>query len=84
MGAVLLLQVENLPAGPLVVTPWACADAGLGLGCPLCREWSEVPKEALGKEIGCPKCGKRLKLNPFTINADWRPIAKAWRGPSRG
>jgi hypothetical protein len=32
----------------------------------------------LGKEIDCPKCAERLKLNPFTINADWRPIARAW------
>jgi hypothetical protein len=33
----------------------------------------------LGTELDCPKCGARLTLNPFTINADWRPIRKAWR-----
>jgi hypothetical protein len=28
--------------------------------------------------IPCPHCGESVKLNPFTNNADWRPIAAAW------
>jgi hypothetical protein len=40
---------------------------------------SEVPASALGAVIACPHCGGRVKLNPFTINADWRPIAAAWK-----
>ena len=32
----------------------------------------------LGNELPCPNCGKPVKLNAFTINADWRPIAEAW------
>ena len=39
---------------------------------------------ALGAELPCPKCSKPLKLNPFTINADWRPIARAWQGGNEG
>lgn len=42
--------------------------------------WSEIPASALGTELPCPHCGKPIKLNPFTNHADWRPIAKAWRG----
>jgi len=50
-------------------------------GCPLCRLWSAAPGSALGQELDCPRCGLRLKLNPFTIDADWRPIARAWGNP---
>lgn len=42
--------------------------------------WQSLAGEALGGDLNCPHCGRRLKLNPFTINADWRPIAAAWRG----
>jgi hypothetical protein len=48
-------------------------------GCPLCHTWSEVPQSALGSEIPCPNCGKPIWLNPFTIEGDWKPIAKAWQ-----
>jgi len=34
----------------------------------------------LRSEVPCPKCGKAVKLNPFTINANWHPIAAAWAG----
>jgi sarcosine oxidase delta subunit len=44
--------------------------------------WSEAPASALGAVIACPHCGERVKLNPFTINADWRPIAEGWKAPA--
>ena len=50
------------------------------LGCPHCRTWSEVPASALGAELPCPNCGQPIQLNPFTIDADWHPIARAWAG----
>jgi len=50
----------------------------LAFACPLCRTWSEIPASAFGTELPCPHCGKPIKLNPFTINADWRQVAKAW------
>ncbi len=31
----------------------------------------------------CPSCGGELKINPFTIDADWRPVAAAWRPKER-
>lgn len=47
--------------------------------CPLCRMWSEVPGSVFGTELPCLHCSAQLKLNTFTINADWRPISEAWR-----
>jgi hypothetical protein len=38
-----------------------------------------VAASALGAVIPCPHCGESVKLNPFTINADWRRIAAAWK-----
>jgi len=38
------------------------------------------PDSTPGTELPCPNCGKQIKLNPFTIDADWRPVAAAWRG----
>jgi WD40 repeat protein len=54
--------------------------SSLAFGCPRCRTWSEVPESALGTELPCPNCGKPVKLNPFAIEADWRPVTAAWRG----
>ena len=48
-------------------------------GCLQCRVWSGVPASAFGTELPCPKCGNPVKLNPFVIEADWRPVAAAWR-----
>jgi WD40 repeat protein len=80
-GHVYLVSVENMDTGPPIVTAWRCPEGGThGWGCPPCRVWSEIPESALGTERPCPNCGKTVKLNPFTINADWRPIAAAWRG----
>ena len=47
---------------------------------PHCRNWSEAPEEALDTELPCPSCSKVVKLNPFVIEADWHPVAVAWRG----
>lgn len=33
-----------------------------------------------GTGLLCPNGSKAVRLNPFTINADWLPVAKAWRG----
>ena len=77
--------------GPPLVTVWSepvrrglfrrrPAGEKFAVGCPLCRVWSDVPASALGTELPCPNCSRRLKLNPFTIDGDWRPIAAAWRG----
>jgi WD40 repeat protein len=86
LGHVVILRLRNVRIGPVLVTPWQhnlppldSLEAHLHFGCPLCRVWSEVPTSALGAVITCPHCGGSIKLNPFTINADWRPIAAAWK-----
>ena len=40
---------------------------------------SEIAESTLGGELSCPHCGKLVKLNPFTIEGDWKPIAEAWQ-----
>ena len=83
-----ILRLRNSSLGPVIVTawqldlrrfiPWKRRHTGWHFGCPLCRVWSEVPASALGAAIPCTHCGASLKLNPFTVDADWRPIAAAW------
>jgi hypothetical protein len=68
-------------AYPIIVTAWVSPSGNShAVGCPFCRVWSEVSVSALATELNCPNCGGPLRLNPFTIKADWRPIAKAWTG----
>lgn len=75
------LHAGPRPQHPLIVTAWVSpSDQSHAVGCPLCRVWSEVPSSALGTEIACPNCKGPLKVNPFTINSDWRPVAEAWQG----
>lgn len=85
-GRLLILRLQNFSFGPVLVTSWQHnkdrlnpSEASLHFGCPLCRVWSEVAASALGTVIPCPHCSESVKLNPFTINADWRPIAAAWK-----
>jgi hypothetical protein len=71
----------KLETGPIIVTPWVFPrDGSHGIGCPLCRTWSQVDPSAVGKELSCPNCSGRLKLNPFTIEGEWPRVAKAWKG----
>jgi WD40 repeat protein len=89
VGQVVLLALENSIQAPHVVTAfrqrswraaWFRSNATFQLGCPYCRTWSEASPSKLGSETPCPTCSKILKLNSFTIDADWRPIAAGWRG----
>jgi WD40 repeat protein len=77
-GSVHFLRLENVVHNTPIATAWQLPDQLPGFSCPICRTWSEIPAYALGTEIPCPHCSKAIKLNPFTINADWRPVAKAW------
>jgi WD40 repeat protein len=76
-GRVHILRMEGVTPGPPYVTAWRW-QGSLTLGCPGCRQWSGIPETALGTEFPCPACGQPLKLNAFTINADWRPVSLAW------
>jgi WD40 repeat protein len=76
-GRVHFLRMEGVTPGPPYVTAWRW-QGSLTLGCPGCRQWSGIPETALGTEFPCPACSQPLKLNPFTINADWSPVSLAW------
>lgn len=39
---------------------------------------SEISASTIGTELPYPQCGNPIKLNLFTINADWRQVAKVW------
>ena len=73
------LSLENAIATPCILTAWEFEN-NYAVGCTACRTWSEVPPSALGNALDCPHCRFPLRLNDFTIKADWRPIAEAWRG----
>jgi WD40 repeat protein len=77
LGQILILRLRNFYAGPVIVTPWAHQQR-VQFGCPRCRVWSGAAASALGTVMPCPRCGEHLKINPFVIDADWRPIAEAW------
>jgi WD40 repeat protein len=86
LGHLWILRLQNFSFGPVLVTAWQhnphpldSLEARLHFGCLLCRVWSEVAASALGAVTACPHCGESIKLNPFTINADWRPVAAAWK-----
>jgi len=81
-GEIHLLRLENVSTRAPVVTPWKPREgryAG-GFGCPICRGWSEVPAFCFGKELDCPRCGGRIRLNWFWIDSDWHAIEHAWGG----
>jgi WD40 repeat protein len=82
LGSVHLLQPENIPYSPPVITAWESPEDGeRAFGCPSCSAWSEAVSP--GAEVSCYRCGARVKLNAFTLNLDWRSIAKAWAEASR-
>ena len=87
-GIMHFLQLEHVMPGVDIVTAWHAAEKvpfwkfwrrPTAFGCPRCRKWSEISRNALGTEILCPECGKPVRLNPFVIQADWRPVAEAWQ-----
>jgi hypothetical protein len=91
-GRLYMFKLENFSYDPMPVTAWREKGVptpppeqrdAIHIGCPLCRTWSAVGDPTLGEELDCPRCRGRLKLNPFLIDADWRPIASAWRAEPR-
>ncbi len=79
-GETHVLELKNFPFQPPIVTAWiAPSDGAVAVGCPACRQWYEIEASGLGKELPCPLCGCKVKLNIFMIKADWRRVAAAWR-----
>jgi hypothetical protein len=68
-GGVHLARLVGIGLGPLVVT---ATDRGndLTVRCPACRGSFAAERNQLGTETTCPHaaCGRRLRLNPFTIH----------------
>jgi WD40 repeat protein len=86
LGRFYILRPDNISPGPPVVSSWefeskkgipGSQTKNLGIGCPVCRLWSPVHRSNLGHLISCPNCRASLKLNPFSLQADWRLIADA-------
>jgi NACHT domain- and WD repeat-containing protein len=79
-GGLHVLKIENLIIGTLILTAWdSPRDHLLAFGCPVCLLWSEISPIWLGLETQCQHCGAKIKLNLFTIDDDWRQIARSWR-----
>ena len=90
-GHVHFLRLENVTPGPPFCTSWQAPALPwwrfwrkrealpVAFGCLHCRVWSQVTEAVLGTELPCPNCGKAVKLNEFVIEADWRPVAAAWK-----
>lgn len=80
-GFVRLMELSNLAVGPQITTVWVSPrDEVQAASCPSCHRWLDASVAEADRLLTCDKCGQRLMLNPFTVNCDWRPIAKAWRG----
>lgn len=81
IGTIHVVFLENFALAPPVVTAWRSpGDRTMAMGCPLCRGWSVLEPDTPGREIACPACRRTISLNSFLIEADWRPVALAWRG----
>jgi WD40 repeat protein len=72
----------NMPFDSPLVTAFRAEEVSpaLAFGCPFCRTWSGISEAELGTGISCPKCRKAVRLNPFSIDGDWRGIARCWMG----
>ena len=78
-GIINLFSLEGFRIGPLITTAWFLkVDNKYAFRCPSCGVWSEISFLDLGKETECPNCKNTVILNKFTINADWKQVAKSW------
>jgi WD40 repeat protein len=77
-GTICYLSLENVVSGTPIVTAWDSSGTK-AFGCPHCLTWHEISQSFLGTEIPCPNCGTPVRLNPFTFQGDWQPVAAAWK-----
>jgi WD40 repeat protein len=92
LGSVYILEFDNMRLGPPVITAWRRViwkgvfrrqrEECIAFGCPLCRVWSPADETHLGTVVHCSSCGESLRLNNFTIDADWLRASRAWKGRS--
>jgi hypothetical protein len=89
-----LLVLETMPARAAVATAWLHASRVEMIGpkragapqvpCGACATWFPTQSSSLGGHVACPAGGTTQVLNPFVIEGDWRPIARAWQGLKSG
>jgi WD40 repeat protein len=67
-GSLYILEVEGIPARPIIVTA-IMKPQSLIVRCPACQQNYSIDHSALGSELACPAegCGQPLKVNPFVI-----------------
>ena len=84
-GEIHFFSFEGIELDPLLVTAWKhkesklFAATKLGIGCPVCRVWSEISQSDVNNVVPCPNCKQWLKVNSFVLDGDWHAIAKAWK-----
>ena len=77
-GWIHFMSLENWKSTSPILTAWHFSnDSTYAIGCSYCRSWSVISESSIGHEINCLSCGKKLKINPFTIDGDWRAIENA-------
>ncbi len=67
-GQILMYDVENLPIGIAIATPFYGLDNHLKIRCNYCAEVFAISEDKLGKIVKCPHCNEELQLNPFTAD----------------
>jgi WD40 repeat protein len=77
-GRVHIVRLENMQQGLPVVTATKRADGLVWIQCIFCQQWSDQPLTALGNEIACPACGKKVQVNLFTYKSGSVYGEKGW------
>jgi WD40 repeat protein len=87
-GTLYLLELNNLSFAPLSVRAWirplsrswfrgSSQDEAPHIACPICRGWSAVPRDALGRAHTCALCGQPVRIACRPVTADWKRLESA-------
>jgi WD40 repeat protein len=67
-GIIYILHLENFDTSKPIITGRSFNNDVYGIQCPVCNNWSEIPRYAIGSEMYCPLCKNTLLLNSFTLS----------------
>jgi len=71
----LLFHLENIEIGPPILNArYIVAEDSYTFDCVYCQQQSQINVSDMGKEISCPRCGRRVKLNPVPFDVPPREI----------
>jgi hypothetical protein len=87
-----LVKLENVTRGPTIATAWQLPRGKrhfwnrdtIAFGCRHCHSWAQIDSADLGAAFACPGCGELMRVNPFTIEGDWRHMARIWKTEAGG